>query len=97
MVAVADRHYFQTKITPDAILQMHDEIAVVQIGKINVERRTCGQRVGIFLAARTLDFVTSKNFRVGDDDEFCFRVNKSASERTQMSRGSRVEGRGQSS
>src|SRR5882724_10130953 len=84
MTAVASRHYFQTEITPDAVLQMHDEIAVVQVGKINVERGTRGQRVGGFLAARPLDFVATKNLRVGDDGEFHFLADKTTGERSDL-------------
>src|ERR1017187_5043353 len=86
MTAVAYRHQFQTEITPDAVLQMHDQIAFFQIGEINVERGTRRQRVRRFLAARTLDFVTAKNLRIRDDDQLCFVTNEAASERTKVQR-----------
>ena len=63
---------------------MHDIIAFFQIGEINVQRGARGQRVRRFLAARSLDFVTAKNFRIGDDDKFCFVANESASERADL-------------
>ena len=84
MAAVADRHGFQTEITPDAVLQMHDKIAVFQIREINVERGAGGLRVRRFLAARTLDFVASEDFRIGDDDEFRLVTNETASERADL-------------
>ena len=63
---------------------MHDIIAFFQIGEINVERGTRRQRVRRFLAARPLNFVTPKNFRIGDNDEFRFVANKAASERADL-------------
>jgi hypothetical protein len=89
MTAVANRHGFQTKITADAILQMHDIIAFFQIGEINVERGTRRQRVRRFLPARSLDFVTPENFRIGHDDEFRLVTKKTACERTDGLRDSR--------
>ena len=76
------------------MLQMHDQIAFLQIGEINVERGTRGQRVRGFLAARPLDFVAAENFRVGDDDEFRLVANKAASERAEVSPKSDVEVQG---
>ena len=66
------------------MLQMHDQVAFFQIREINVERGTRGQRVRGFLSARTLDFVTPKNFRIGDDDQFCLVANETARERTDL-------------
>ena len=76
----ADRQIFQTEITPDAVLQMHDEIAFLQIREINVQRRTRGLGVRRFEPARALDFVAAKNLRIGDDHEFGFVAKKTASE-----------------
>ena len=75
------RQIFQAEKTADAVLQMHDQIAFFQIGEINVERGAGGQRVRRFQPARPLDFVTPKNFRVGDDDEFGLVANEAARER----------------
>ena len=72
------RQIFQAEITSDAVLQMHDQIAFLQIGEINVERGARGQRVRRFQPARPLDFVTPENFRVGDDDEFGLVANETA-------------------
>ena len=80
LTATANRHGLQTEITPDAVLQMHDEIAVIQVGKINVECRAGGQRVRRFLAARPLDFVASEDLRIGVDNQFRLVADKSASE-----------------
>ena len=63
---------------------MHDEIAFFQVGEINVERGTRGLGVRRFLAARTLDFVTAKNFRIGDDDQFRLVANKAAGQRADL-------------
>src|SRR5271154_4609211 len=63
---------------------MHDVITFFQISEINIERGTRGKRVRRFLAAWPLDFVTPKNFRVGDDDQFRLVTNKSASERADL-------------
>src|SRR6185437_6690357 len=87
MPAVANRHQFQTQITTDAMLQMHDEIAVVQVGEINVECRARGLCMGRFLSAWSLDFVTAKNFRICDDDQFRFVANKAAGEGTDLNLG----------
>ena len=75
------RHQFQPAITPDAVLQMHNQIAFLQIGEINVQRGTRSQRVHGFLAARALDFVAPENFRIGDNDEFRLVTNEAARER----------------
>ena len=75
---------FQAEITPDAVLQMHDQIAFLQIGEINVQRGTRGQRVRRFEPARALDFVAPKNFRIGDDDQFRLVANKAAGERAEL-------------
>ena len=63
---------------------MHDKISIVQIGEINVERGTRSQCVRRFLASRTLDFVTAENFRVGDNDQFCFFANEAARQITNL-------------
>ena len=84
MAAVADGHQFQTEITPDAVLQMHDIIAFFQVREINVERGARGLRVRRFLPARTLDFVTAENFRIRHDHQFRFVINKAARERTDL-------------
>ena len=62
--ARAQRQIFQAQITPDAMLQMHHQIAFLQIREINVQRRT--RRLGVrrFQPARPLDFVTPENFRI---------------------------------
>src|SRR6185503_13202462 len=87
MSAVANRHQLQTQITTDAMLQMQDEITVVQISKINVERGTRGLRMGRFLAARTLDFVTAKNFCIRHHDQFRFVTNEAAGEGADLDGG----------
>ena len=66
------------------MLQMHDEIAFLQIGEINVERGTRGQGVRGFQPARTLDFITPKNFRIGDDDEFRLFADETARQRADV-------------
>ena len=64
---------------------MDDQVAFFQFGEINVEGGTGGQRVRGFQPARPLNFVAAENFRVGDDDEFCFFAKKSAGKRADMS------------
>ena len=71
------RQIFQAEIIPDAVLQMDDQIAFLQIGEINVERGAGRQRVRRFQPARTLDFVAAKNLRIRDDDEFCVVADES--------------------
>src|ERR1035437_2594676 len=71
---------------------MNNIIAFFQVGKINVERGTCGLRVRGFLAARPLDFVTAKNFRIRDDDEFGFVANEATGEGAEMRPKSKVQG-----
>ena len=66
------RQIFQPEKPADAVLKVDDEVAFLQFGEIDVERRTGGQRVRRFQPARSLNFVASKNFGVGDDDEFGF-------------------------
>ncbi len=66
---------------------MHDQIAVFQVGEINVERGPGRQRVRRFQPARPLDFVAAKNFRVGDHDEFRLVANKAAGERAEVNGG----------
>ena len=72
MAAVARRQAFQAEKFSDAVLDMNDKVAFFQFGEINVEGGTGGQRVRGFQPAWLLNFVAAKNFRVGDDDEFCF-------------------------
>src|ERR1035437_8995534 len=94
MTAAARRQVFQAKEFPNPVLQMNNKVAFFQFGEINVEGGTGGQRVRGFQPAWPLNFVAAKNFRVGDDDKFCFFAKKSAGKRADVSRGSRVEGRG---
>src|ERR1039457_129530 len=94
MTAAARRQVFQTKESPNTVLQVDNQVAFFQFGEINVEGGTGGQRVRGFQPAWPLNFVAAKNFRVGDDDKFCFFAKKSAGKRADVSRGSRVEGRG---
>ena len=72
------------------MLQMHDQIAFLQIREINVERGARGQRVRGFLAARSLDFVAAENFRISDNDEFCFFAEETARERAEVKRGTGI-------
>ena len=81
---VRDGQNFQTEITPDAMLQMHDVIAFLQFGEINVQRGARGLRVRRFEPARTLDFVTAKNFRIGHDHQFGFVANETARQRADV-------------
>ena len=92
LVPAADGQIFQAEISPDAVLQMDDEVAFLQFGEINVERGTGGQRVRRFQPARTLDFVTAKNFRVGDDDQFGLVAEETARERAEVQSGGRASG-----
>ena len=64
-----DRQHFQPEVSADAVLQMHDEVAHTQVGKIDLQRRARRRCVGRFEPARSLGAVTSKNLRVGDDDQ----------------------------
>jgi hypothetical protein len=63
---------------------MNDKVAFFQFGEINVEGGTGGQRVRGFQPAWPLNFVAAKNFRVGDNDEFCCFAKKSAGERAEV-------------
>ena len=65
-------------------------VAFLQFGEVNVERGAGGQRVRGFQPARPLDFVAAKNFRVGDDDEFCLFANEAAGKRAEVSPQSKV-------
>ena len=94
MTAAARRKIFQTKKSPNPVLQMNDKVAFFQFGKVDVKGGTDGQRVRGFQPAWPLDSVAPENFRVGDDNEFCFVANEAASKHADMSRRSRVEGRG---
>ncbi len=90
------RQVFQAEKFSDAVLQMHDQIAFLQIREINVERGTCGQRVRRFQPARTLDFVAPENFRIGDDDQFGFVADETTCERANSGLGSGVWSLGRS-
>jgi hypothetical protein len=70
---------------------MHDQVAFLQIGEINVERRAGRQRVRRFEPARPLDFVASENFRVRDDNQLCFIADKAAGERADVGPKSKVK------
>src|ERR1017187_3487419 len=86
MTAAARRQVFQTKESPNTVLQVDNKVAFFQFGEINVEGGTGGQRVRGFQPARPLNFVAAKYFRVGDDDEFCFFAKKSAGKRADVDR-----------
>ncbi len=72
------------------MLQMHDEITVVKVGEINVERGARGLRMGRFLPTWSLDFVTAKNFRIRHHDQFRFVANKAAGEGADLNLGCSV-------
>ena len=63
------RQDLQPKITPDAVLQMHDVITHAQVGKIDLERGARGGGVGRLEPTRPLRTGAAKNLRVGDDDQ----------------------------
>src|ERR1035437_5947256 len=94
MTAAARRQVFQTKESPNTVLQVDNQVAFFQFGKVNVEGGTGGQRVRGFQPPWPPNFLAAKKFPLGDDDEFCFFAKKSAGKRADVSRGSRVEGRG---
>ena len=79
------RQIFQAEKFSDAVLEMDDEIAFLQIGEINVERGTGCERMRRFEPARALDFVSPENFRVGDHDQFCLVADETTGERAEMS------------
>ncbi len=85
LVPAPDGQHFQTEISPDAVLQMHDEVAFLQFGEINVQRGTGGQRVRRFQPARPLDLVTAENLRVGDDDQLGLVAEETAGQRADLS------------
>ena len=91
--AAGDGHELQTAIASDAVLEMHDVIAVVEIGEVDVEQRARGLRVRRLEPARALDFVASEYFSIGDDDELRLFVEEAAGERTEV--GEKVRGEGQ--
>ena len=93
-ISRASRKHLQSEIPPDAVLQMHDEIALLQVREINIQRGARGLRVRGLLPTRSLHFVSAKNLRVRNDYKFCLVANEPASERANLSRRSRVEGRG---
>ena len=51
MTAAARRQVFQTKEPSNPVLQMDDEVAFLQFGKVNVEGGSGGQRVRGFQPA----------------------------------------------
>src|SRR5437762_223875 len=63
---------------------MDHVIAFLQFREINVQRGTSGFGVWRLEPARSLDFVTAKNFRIGDDDQFCFIEEKAARKTSRM-------------
>ena len=63
------RQHLQPKVTPDAVLQMHDVITHAQVGKIDLERGARGGGVGRLEPTRPLRTGAAKNLRVGDDDQ----------------------------
>ncbi len=73
-----DGQDLQPEIAPDAVLEMNHEVALFQLGEINVQRRTRGLGVGRFEPARPLHFVTAKDFGVGDDDHAGLFAKKTA-------------------
>ena len=79
----AGRHGLQAQVASDAVLEMDDVIALLQFGKIDVQQRPARSRVRRFQPARALHFVTPKNLRVRDHDQFGRFKKKTARERAQ--------------
>ena len=83
-MAAGRRQVLQTQITADAVLQMHHQIALLQVREINVQRRARGLGMRRFQSARPLDLVTPEDFRVGDHDELRLVADESAGERAEV-------------
>ena len=78
----------------NAVLDMHDVIALLQIGEIDVEKRARGLGVRRLQTTRALDLVTAENLRVGDHHQICRFTAKAPRQRTQMRRRLRLGGGG---
>ena len=78
------RQYFQTPVAPDAVLDVDDAVPFFELGEIDVERRTHGRCAWSFKTPRTLDFVSSEDFCVGDDHQFSFIENEASTERAEV-------------
>ena len=68
------------------MLEVDHVIAFFEFGEIDVERRTHCRGLRHLQPAWTLDFVSTEDFRVGDDDQFCFTENKTTAERAEVQR-----------
>ena len=77
----------QPKEFADAVMEMHHEIAFLEFGEINVERRTGGLRVGGLEPARLLALITAEDFRVGDDNHLGFVTDEATRERAELGGG----------
>ncbi len=75
----------------DAILDVDDEVAFFQFGKINVEGGTGGEGVRRFHPPRPLDFIAPEYFCVRNDDDFGLVAKKTAGERAKVSPKSNVQ------
>jgi hypothetical protein len=72
------------------VLEVDDIVAFFEFGEIDVERRTHCRGARRFQPARTLDFVSSEDFRVGDDGQFCFMENEATAERAEVQGGAGI-------
>lgn len=79
-----DREIFEAEKFSDAVLQVNDQVALLQIRKINVEGGARGQRMGRFQSARALNLVAAKNLGVGRDDQFQFVADEAARQRAEV-------------
>ena len=66
---VGGRQRLQTAEDPDAVLEMDDMIALLEIREVDLERGTHRLRMGRLEAPGALHLVSPEDLRVGDDDE----------------------------
>ena len=71
---------------------MHDKVARLQLGEVDVEHRAGGNRVRRLEPARSLDLVTAKDFGIGDDDKFGLSENEAPCEGAKVDPWSVVRG-----
>lgn len=79
----------EAAVDPDAVLEVDDEVAFLELGEVHFEDGTDRAGMAGLQAARSLDLVAPVDLRVGDDDQPGLRDDEPAGQDPDMARGDR--------
>src|SRR5258708_37235528 len=80
-ISAAARQRLQADVTANAMLEVHDVVALLQVGEVNVKQGAGSLGVARFQPPGTLDFVAAKDFGIGDYDQAGAVRNKTTAKR----------------